>query len=153
MGGRTGFWNTKFHQYDVLNRQMNACPMAGILTADVVGELLRFVGHDFMSDNKIDGCFGVDNVENKGLGLAMTYIYNYTDTFCPAYLSKADCSVLLSESAMDITVPGQGQTHGRIPPWRPLGCRLPTRLRSCAQPPARLSLTGGVAQLALASKP
>eukprot|EP00403_Amphidinium_massartii_P021258 CAMPEP_0178400944 /NCGR_PEP_ID=MMETSP0689_2-20121128/16048_1 /TAXON_ID=160604 /ORGANISM="Amphidinium massartii, Strain CS-259" /LENGTH=518 /DNA_ID=CAMNT_0020021751 /DNA_START=113 /DNA_END=1669 /DNA_ORIENTATION=- len=93
----------KFGMYRWLLEQETACGQSdGLALADIVGEVMRFVGHDFMSDFVVDGCLGLAHPENRGLGYTLTQVYNNTQV-CPEDISKADCAVLLSEVAMDVT--------------------------------------------------
>eukprot|EP00403_Amphidinium_massartii_P025352 CAMPEP_0178403636 /NCGR_PEP_ID=MMETSP0689_2-20121128/17472_1 /TAXON_ID=160604 /ORGANISM="Amphidinium massartii, Strain CS-259" /LENGTH=502 /DNA_ID=CAMNT_0020024599 /DNA_START=90 /DNA_END=1598 /DNA_ORIENTATION=+ len=97
----------KFGMYRWMLEQESACDQS-VTLADIVGEVVRFVGHDFMSDYIVDACMGLNHPENKGLGYTFTQIYNNTQV-CPADISKADCAVLLSEVGMDVTARPYGE--------------------------------------------
>jgi len=106
-GPRDTYTDVKFKMYQWLAAQTEACPFKGDFhLAGAVGELLRFVGHDFMADNKVDGCFALNHPENKGLDYALSVAGPQRHQVCPKELSTADCMVLLAQAAMDFTVEG-----------------------------------------------
>lgn len=123
----------KFHMIAWLNNHLQN-PPDGKAFLDVVGELVRFVGHDFMSDFVVDGCIDFHHAENQGLDFAIETFYSGFDSLCsPFGVSEADCGVLLSEAIFDFTSaigrPGLTDNDKRSSllqtPW-PLGKDLQT---------------------------
>mmetsp|Transcript_42377 Transcript_42377/g.135730 ORF Transcript_42377/g.135730 Transcript_42377/m.135730 type:complete len:534 (-) Transcript_42377:199-1800(-) len=87
-----------------LEAQRSKCPLDDTFAFnDIIGELVRAVGHDFMSDFKVDNCLGLEHPENKGLQFGLSVFHNHSSDICPDHMSRSDCAVIISEAAMDFT--------------------------------------------------